>query len=89
MRLVTNSHLILSLKISGVLALCPIKDSSGVIQSDSLYLCLFCANYLSKFEAFLKTHRYMAYFHLISNLFKIYFLGKSQVNMQELYQAYM
>jgi len=51
-RLVTNFHLILSLKISGVLPLSRFKHFSGVIQSDSLYLCLFYATYVSKFEVF-------------------------------------
>lgn len=52
LRLVTNSHLILSLKISGVLPLSPFKHFSGVIQSDSLYLCLFYGNYSSKIWSF-------------------------------------
>lgn len=55
MILMSNSPLILSLKISGVLALCPFKHSPGAIQCDSLYLCLFYANYMSKFEVLLET----------------------------------
>ena len=52
MRLMNASHLILSLKISGVLSPSPFKHFSGVVHSDSLYLCLFYAANVSKFEVF-------------------------------------